>query len=521
MAGLAELASTLTGHSAVRDALATTVRHGDRDAIIGVVEFSEYVSGPELRDYVWGRLGAGCGLDGVLLVDAMPLVGGALDTDHLRSAVIAGTCTLFEGPGDVIEERLLKIWTGTMNLKWIGVHDDFLDLGGDSMVAVELLAKIEEEFGETLDIDDFMSAYSIRGIANLLRGRAPAGKRQSNTDQSPNRRGAGELVMSSDAGEIAADLAANAALLEIAENLGLSPLLDRGTPLTLAEAMTATGLSEARTLSFLHALVAAGLLERDAETGPFVPCAELADRRYEAGYLSWSLNANRPYIDHAERFLREPEAAGRQHRRDGRRVAVSSRWIGSRGFYPGVLSEIINRKPQRIVDLGAGAGALLIRILTELQTSTGVALDLSAGACEEAERAGRRAAVEDRLTVVNRSVETLIDDPGPIDGADIVHAGFVMHDVAKNPDVFAGVLRRCREHLADGGCLVVTDAVPYADAPGERAFSALFSYLHESSMGVRLPTADQWGEFFRQAGFSDLTNTPLRMPGSRLFVATR
>jgi hypothetical protein len=59
------------------------------------------------------------------------------------------------------------------------------------------------------------------------------------------------------------------------------------------------------------------------------------------------------------------------------------------------------------------------------------------------------------------------------------------------------------------------------DSPRERAFSALFSYLHESSMGVRLPSEEQWTDSFRRAGFSDVTSTPLRMPGSRLFVATR
>lgn len=169
MVGLTELASTLRGHSAVRDARATTIRHDDRDATIGVVEFSQYVSGPELRSYVWDRLGANCGLDGVLLVDAMPLAGDALDTEYVRSAVVAGTCTLSEGPADGIEERLLSIWRSTMNLRWIGVHDDFLDLGGDSMVAVEILAKIEDDFGQALDVYDFMSTYSIRGVAGLLR----------------------------------------------------------------------------------------------------------------------------------------------------------------------------------------------------------------------------------------------------------------------------------------------------------------------------------------------------------------
>lgn len=170
MVGLAELASTLRGHSAVRDAQVTAIRHDDRDVTIGVVKFSQYVSGPELRSYVWDRLGADCGLDGVLLVDAMPLAGDALDIEYVRSAVIAGTCTLFEGPVDHIEERLLSIWGGAMNLRWVGVHDDFLDIGGDSMVAVEILSKIENEFGEAIDVYDFMSTDSIRGVAGLLRG---------------------------------------------------------------------------------------------------------------------------------------------------------------------------------------------------------------------------------------------------------------------------------------------------------------------------------------------------------------
>jgi hypothetical protein len=148
-----------------------------------------------------------------------------------------------------------------------------------------------------------------------------------------------------------------------------------------------------------------------------------------------------------------------------------------------------------------------------------VALDISAAACQEAENAGRRAQVENRLMVVNRAVESLIDHPGPIEGADVVHAGFVMHDLVQDPEALLAVLQACREHMADDGCMVVTDAVPYANDPREGPFSALFSYLHESSMAVRLPSEEAWRSLFRRAGFSHLTITPLRMPGSRLFVA--
>jgi SAM-dependent methyltransferase len=324
-----------------------------------------------------------------------------------------------------------------------------------------------------------------------------------------------------DSQEIAADLAANAAFLEMAEGLGISALLDRVAPFTLDEVATAAGISEAAALSFLQALLSAGLVEQDTDARRFMPCPDLADRRYQAGYLSWSLNANRPYIDHAVEFLRQPEATAGQYQRDGRRVAVSSRWVGQHGFYPGEIAEITSRKPGRLVDLGAGAGALLIHLLTELPESTGVALDLSAAACEEAERAARRADMQDRITVVNRSIESLIDDPGPVHGVDVVHAGFVLHDVGVDEDVLNGVLCTCRESLADDGCIVATDAVWNADNPRERAFSALFTYLHSSSMGVRLPSEERWRAAFQRAGFSNVTSTPLRMPGSRMFVAAR
>ncbi|MDT0464455.1 class I SAM-dependent methyltransferase [Streptomyces gibsoniae] len=321
--------------------------------------------------------------------------------------------------------------------------------------------------------------------------------------------------------ETAADLAADAALLEIAEALGLSSLLDRTEPLTLDEMCAAAALPEPAVTSFLRALLAAGLVEQGSDARNFVPCADMADRRYAAGYLSWSLNANRPYIDHAPEFLRDPEAAGRRYSRDGRRVAVSSRWVGSRGFYPGVIAEITGRKPRRIVDLGAGAGGLLIRLLSTLPDCTGLALDLSPAACDAAERAAAEAGMGERLEVVNRSVESLVDDPSPLRDADVVHAGFVMHDVAGRPDVLDGVLRACHASVADGGCLVVTDAVPYAEGERERAFSALFTYLHASSMDVRLPAEEEWRAAFRRAGFQNVGVTPLPMPGSRVFVAQR
>lgn len=318
----------------------------------------------------------------------------------------------------------------------------------------------------------------------------------------------------------AADLAAVAALLEIAEELGVSQLLDRTEPWTVDDLAEAGGLPAGGAGEFLEALLAAGLVERTGDQHRFQPRADMADLRYEAGYLTWALSANRPFIENAPDILRKPDGAPERYQRDGRRVAVHSRWVGSQGFYPKAFSTIVDCRPDRVVDLGSGAGALLVNVLCTLPDSTGVALDLSAGACAEAERAANRAGVAGRLGVVNRSIESLVDDPSPVRGADLVHAGFVLHDIASDPDLLVAVLRGCRTAAAPGARLVVTDAVPYAPDPRERMFSALFTYLHKAFMGVRLPTEEQWLEAFRAAGYTDVTCVAHQMPTGRMFVAT-
>jgi SAM-dependent methyltransferase len=320
--------------------------------------------------------------------------------------------------------------------------------------------------------------------------------------------------------ETAADLAAVAALLEIAEELGVSPLLDRAEPFTLADLADAGAMPEEGAAGLLEALVACDLVVRNGDPQKFTPSADMVQRRYESGYLSWAMTANRPFLDYAPAFFRDPAGAAERFQRDGRRVAVSSRWVGSKGFYPAAFATILDGRPARIADLGAGAGALVINVLRELDTTSGVVLDMSPAACAEATRAASDAGVADRVQVVNRRIESLVDDPSPVAGADLVHAGFVLHDIAADPETLEAVLRGCRVAMAPGGRLVVTDAVPFAPGPRERRFSALFTYLHSAFMGVRLPTEEQWLARFRAAGFADVSCAEHRMPGGRMFVAT-
>ncbi|GAB3136791.1 methyltransferase domain-containing protein [Micromonospora sonneratiae] len=319
----------------------------------------------------------------------------------------------------------------------------------------------------------------------------------------------------------AADLAAVAALLQIGAEIGVDQLLDSGGTFSAADLAKVADLPPAGVDDYLAALVAAGLVVGADSPNRFQVAEDYPDRRYAAGYVSWAMSANGPFLANARQFLTDRDAAARVHRRDGRRVAVSSRWIGERAFYPPIVDRVVSAGASHVADLGAGAGGLLIKLLGQDPARTGVALDCSGAACAAAREAAVTAGVSDRLQVVERTVESLVDDPGPVEGTNAVLACFVMHDIVADAAVAKAVLGACRDALAPGGFMAVADAISYASDPAERRFSALFTYLHASFMSVTLPAEQQWLDAFQAAGFSRTDCVPLGVPGGRLFVAVK
>jgi acyl carrier protein len=166
---LPEITEVLSAHPAVRRAETAIVCHEGRDVAIAAAELSEYVSGPILRDHVRQELGADSGLAGVLIVEQMPMADGVVDAGSLASAVAEGRCALFEDPRDDVERRVAAIWSDQMDVRSVGVNDDFLELGGDSLSALGIIAAIETEFGRSLDVYEFMTAASVRRLAEILR----------------------------------------------------------------------------------------------------------------------------------------------------------------------------------------------------------------------------------------------------------------------------------------------------------------------------------------------------------------
>src|SRR5581483_3341190 len=75
-------------------------------------------------------------------------------------------------PRNPIEWVLAASWGEVLNLRQVGVHDDFFALGGHSLLAIRLIAQIREECQVDLSVRQLFEAPTISAMAaRLARGR--------------------------------------------------------------------------------------------------------------------------------------------------------------------------------------------------------------------------------------------------------------------------------------------------------------------------------------------------------------
>lgn len=74
-----------------------------------------------------------------------------------------------EGPRDEIELHLVRIWEETLGVSPVRIYEDYFALGGTSIAAVRLFARIEQVFGKSLPLSSLLHASTVAAMANKLR----------------------------------------------------------------------------------------------------------------------------------------------------------------------------------------------------------------------------------------------------------------------------------------------------------------------------------------------------------------
>jgi len=81
--------------------------------------------------------------------------------------------TEYVAPQTDLEEMLATVWREFFGIDKIGTHDNYFDLGGDSILAVQLFAEIEKVFKVKLPLATLFEAPTVAQLAQILRREAP------------------------------------------------------------------------------------------------------------------------------------------------------------------------------------------------------------------------------------------------------------------------------------------------------------------------------------------------------------
>jgi acyl transferase domain-containing protein/NADP-dependent 3-hydroxy acid dehydrogenase YdfG len=77
--------------------------------------------------------------------------------------------TPYLAPRDATEEAVANEWSKLLGLSEPGVNDDFLESGGHSLLAVQLISRLRRLFQVEITIGTFFEAPTVAGIADALR----------------------------------------------------------------------------------------------------------------------------------------------------------------------------------------------------------------------------------------------------------------------------------------------------------------------------------------------------------------
>ena len=66
---------------------------------------------------------------------------------------------------------MCEIWTELLGVDRVGIDDDFLDLGGDSFLAVRMLGQIRDQFDRQLELPDLFENPRVSALADVLDGK--------------------------------------------------------------------------------------------------------------------------------------------------------------------------------------------------------------------------------------------------------------------------------------------------------------------------------------------------------------
>ncbi|MFN7096582.1 MAG: amino acid adenylation domain-containing protein, partial [Gammaproteobacteria bacterium] len=143
---------------------------GGKELVAYIVADEFIPSATEIREFLEEKIPEYMIPDHYLILNKLPLtINGKLD----RNALLAFEVTEknnYEEPRNEVECKICQIWAEVLGLpvNTVGINDDFFRLGGDSILAIRVISKINKIFSSQVKVKDIFTLKTVKALGELL-----------------------------------------------------------------------------------------------------------------------------------------------------------------------------------------------------------------------------------------------------------------------------------------------------------------------------------------------------------------
>jgi phthiocerol/phenolphthiocerol synthesis type-I polyketide synthase E len=100
-----------------------------------------------------------------------------IDTESSSSLPIQRARRQSLRPRNALEEQIVELWRQVLGIEEVDIQESFLELGGNSLMAVQLISRVRDVFGVDLPVGEFLRSPTITAMAEAVAlGQAQLGK---------------------------------------------------------------------------------------------------------------------------------------------------------------------------------------------------------------------------------------------------------------------------------------------------------------------------------------------------------
>jgi acyl carrier protein len=108
-----------------------------------------------------------------VLLDALPLTGsGKVDRRALPAPQTGGArfAAAYVAPRTSAEQTVAAIWQSVLGRERVGIHDNFFEVGGSSLLLVQIHSKLREALGREVTMVQLFRHPTVQALARFLEG---------------------------------------------------------------------------------------------------------------------------------------------------------------------------------------------------------------------------------------------------------------------------------------------------------------------------------------------------------------